>query len=165
MRAAMRFDYAELSAAGFPRRNAGNRRWREGAMSEQSNVQLVQEAYAAFGRGDIGGVLQTLSENIDWFIPGPADVVPFVGRRRGPREVATFFAALASTQTAERFEPLEFIASGNRVVVLGTQRWHVLSTGRTYEDDWVHLFTIESGKITTFAEYHDTAAEAAAHRY
>lgn len=97
--------------------------------------------------------------------PGPADVVPFVGRRRGPRDVATFFAALAATQTAERFEPLEFIASGKRVVVLGTQRWHVLSTGRTYEDDWVHVFTIESGKIAKFAEYHDTAAEAAAHRY
>ncbi|MCA8202630.1 hypothetical protein LGM71_16345 [Burkholderia sp. AU33545] len=54
--------------------------------------------------------------------------------------------------------------SGNRVVVLGTQRWHVHATGRTYDDDWVHLFTIESGKIATFVEYHDTEAEAAAHR-
>ncbi|KHK59744.1 ketosteroid isomerase [Burkholderia sp. A9] len=133
-------------------------------MSEQDNVQLVQQAYAAFGRADIEGILQTLSDSIDWFIPGPADVVPFVGRRQGRQEVAAFFTALASTQTAERFEPLEFIASGNRVVVLGTQRWRVHSTGRTYEDDWVHVATIEGGKIATFAEYHDTAAEAAAHR-
>ncbi|WP_269502299.1 nuclear transport factor 2 family protein [Burkholderia sp. IMCC1007] len=133
-------------------------------MSEQSNAQLVQQAYAAFGRADIGGVLQTLSEDVDWFIPGPTDIVPFVGRRHGPQEVAAFFESLASTQTAARFEPLEFIASGDKVVVLGAQRWHVHSTGCTYEDEWVHVFTIENGKITKFTEYHDTAAEAAAHR-
>lgn len=133
-------------------------------MNEQANVQLVQQAYAAFGRADIDGILQTLSDSVDWFIPGPADVVPFVGHRRGPQEVAAFFAALASTQTAERFEPLEFIASGNRVVVLGAQRWRVHSTGRTYEDDWVHLITVDGGKIAAFVEYHDTEAEASAHR-
>lgn len=133
-------------------------------MSEQSNVQLVQQAYAAFGRADIDSVLQTLSENIDWVIPGPTDIIPFAGARHGRQEVAAFFGILASTQTAERFEPLEFIASGDRVVVLGTQRWHVHSTGSTYEDEWAHVFTIENGNITKFTEYHDTAAEAAAHR-
>ncbi|MBN3779755.1 nuclear transport factor 2 family protein [Burkholderia sp. Ac-20345] len=133
-------------------------------MSEQSNLQLVQQAYAAFGRADIDGILRTLSQNVDWFIPGPTDIVPFVGRRHGPQEVATFFEILSSEQTAERFEPLEFIASGDRIVVLGTQRWHVHSTGSTYEDDWVHVFTIENGSITKFTEYHDTAAEAAAYR-
>ncbi|MGY6156278.1 nuclear transport factor 2 family protein [Paraburkholderia graminis] len=133
-------------------------------MSEQSNVQLVQQAYAAFGRADIDGVLQTLSENIDWFIPGPTDIIPFVGRRHGPQEVAAFLRTLASAQTAERFEPLEFIASGDRVVVLGMQRWHVHAAGSTYEDEWAHVFTTENGNITKFTEYHDTAAEAAAHR-
>ncbi|MET3244311.1 ketosteroid isomerase-like protein [Burkholderia sp. OAS925] len=64
-------------------------------MSEQSNVQLVQQAYAAFGRADIDGVLQTLSENVDWFIPGPTDIIPFVGRRHGPQEVAAFLGTLA----------------------------------------------------------------------
>ncbi|WP_260436612.1 nuclear transport factor 2 family protein [Burkholderia sp. Bp9004] len=67
--------------------------------------------------------------------------------------------ALACSAASRRL-----VCSGNRVVVLGTQRWHVHATGRTYEDDWVHLFTIESGKIATFVEYHDTEAEAAAHR-
>lgn len=44
------------------------------------------------------------------------------------------------------------------------QRWHVHTTGSTYEDEWAHVFTVENGKITKFTEYHDTAAEAAAHR-
>jgi ketosteroid isomerase-like protein len=133
-----------------------------GAMSEQQNVQLVQQAYDAFKRADIAGVLKTLTEDVDWFIPGPKEIIHFAGRRRGPQQVAEFFGALAQTQTAEQFEPREFIASQNKVVVLGLQRWRVNSTGRTYEDEWAHVFTIENGRITKFQEYHDTAAEAAA---
>jgi ketosteroid isomerase-like protein len=60
------------------------------------------------------------------------------------------------------FEPRDFVASQDKVVVLGAQRWKVKSTGITYEDEWAHVFTIENGRITKFQEYHDTAAEAAA---
>ncbi|MPW23444.1 ketosteroid isomerase [Paraburkholderia sp. CNPSo 3157] len=133
-------------------------------MSVQENVLLVQRAYDAFSKGDIEGVLITLAENVDWFIPGSTEIIPFAGRRHGPQEVGEFFSALAATQTAERFEPLDFIADQDKVVVLGVQRWRVASTGVTYEDEWAHVFTIENGRITKFTEYHDTAAEAAAHR-
>jgi ketosteroid isomerase-like protein len=80
-----------------------------------------------------------------------------------PQQVAQFFSALAQTQTAEMFEPREFIASQGKVVVLGAQRWRVNSTGSVYEDEWAHVFTILDGRITKFQEYYDTAAEAAAH--
>jgi uncharacterized protein len=130
-------------------------------MSEQQNVQLVRQAYDAFGRANIAGVLRTLSENVDWFIPGPEAIIRFAGRR--PQQVAESFSLLAETQTAELFEPREFIADQDKVDVLGTQRWRVKSTGRIYEDDWVHVFTIENGRIVKFEEYHDTATEAAAH--
>ncbi|SAL04365.1 RNA polymerase factor sigma-70 [Caballeronia calidae] len=133
-------------------------------MSEQQNVQLVQQAYAAFSKADIDGVLKTLAADVDWFIPGPTEIIPFAGKRHGPQEVAEFFSALAAVQTAERFEPLEFLASEDKVVVLGTQRWRVNATGVTYEDEWAHVFMVKNGRITKFKEYHDTAAEAAAHR-
>src|SRR6185312_13771060 len=94
---------------------------------------------------------------------GPEGTIPFAGRRRGPQEVAEFFNMLAQTQTPELFEPREFIASHDKVIVLGNQRWRVKSTGRVYGDDWAHVFTIENGAIVKFQEYHDTAAEAAAH--
>jgi len=132
-------------------------------MNTQQNIALVRQAYDAFAGADIAGVLQTLSENVDWFIPGPEAVVRFAGRRHGPQQVAEFFRLVDETQTAEVFEPREFMADKDKVVVLGTQRWRVKSTGRVYEDDWAHVFTIENGKITKFDEFHDTAAEAAAH--
>lgn len=133
-------------------------------MGAEENAQLVEKAYADFKRGNIPAILEALTEDVDWFIPGPTEVVPFAGRRRGPRQVGEFFTALAESQTAREFEPREFIAQGDKVVVLGYQRWTVHSTGRTYEDNWAHVFTMRNGKVAEFREYHDTHAEAAAHK-
>jgi hypothetical protein len=33
----------------------------------------------------------------------------------------------------------------------------VKSTGRTYEHDWVMVFTLRKGKIVRFRHYYDTA--------
>ena len=133
-------------------------------MSPQEHVQLVQKAYADFKQGNVGAILEALTEDVDWFIPGPTEAIPFVGRRIGPRQVGEFFADLAESQTAQQFEPREFISQGDKVVVLGHQQWTVKSTGRSYGDDWAHVFTIRNGKIAQFREYHDTHAEAAAHK-
>lgn len=125
-------------------------------MSEQQNVQIVREAYASFKQGNIPDVLEKLSEDIDWFLPGPPEIVPVLGRRRGRQQVAEFFRSLAEHQDIEEFEAREFIAQGDKVVVLGNQRWRVKSTGRRTGGDWAHVFTLGDGKITKFEEYFDT---------
>ncbi len=35
-------------------------------MSDQTNVDVVQQAYVAFGRGDIPAVLSFLTDDIEW---------------------------------------------------------------------------------------------------
>ena len=47
-------------------------------MSEQQNIQTVQSAYAAFKRGDIQGVLNTLTDEIEWHTPGEG-LIPQAG--------------------------------------------------------------------------------------
>jgi ketosteroid isomerase-like protein len=133
-------------------------------MSEQQNLLLVQEFCAAFERGDITGVLSTLADDVDWFIPGPKDIISFVGQRQGREQVAQFIAKLAEMQDAEQFEPREFIAQGDKVVAVGHYRWRIESTGHSYASDWVHVFAIHDGKISPFQEYLDTYAWAAAYR-
>src|SRR5262249_1200406 len=46
----------------------------------------VREFFAAFAQGNIQGVLDTMSDDVDWFIPGPA-IVPYAGKRHGRDEV------------------------------------------------------------------------------
>ena len=133
-------------------------------MSEQDNLQIVKEAYAAFKRGDIPAILNTLSDDVVWFLPGQTSLVPVAGERRGREEVGQFFAALDENQEVKEFEPQEFIAQGEKVVVLGQYRWRVKSTGREFSSDWVHVFTVRDGKVAGFKEYYDTDACADAYR-
>jgi len=127
-------------------------------MSEQDNVKVVKQAYEAFKRGDIQGVLNTMSEDVDWFSPGPSDVVPTAGRRHGREQVAKFFSTLESTEEIQQFEPQDFIAQGDKVVVTGRYRARIKPTGKTVESDWVHIHGFRGGKIVTFREFLDTAA-------
>ncbi|HEX8845339.1 MAG TPA: nuclear transport factor 2 family protein [Pyrinomonadaceae bacterium] len=133
-------------------------------MSEQENVQIVKEAYAAFMRGDIPAILNTLADSVVWFLPGPTDVIPVAGERRGREQVEEFFSILDETQEAQQFEPQEFIAQAEKVVVQGHYRWRIKSTGREAASDWVHVFTFRDGKVVEFREYYDTAAVAEAYR-
>ena len=133
-------------------------------MAEQENMQTVQEAYAAFGRGDIQGVLNTVADNVDWFMSGPTDIIPFAGQYKGRDQVAQFFAKLGEAEEVERFEPREFIAQGDKVIALGNYRGRIKSTGRINDIDWVHVFTLRDGKIVGFRQNYDTAATVETYR-
>ena len=127
-------------------------------MSEQDNVRTVQEAYAAFGRGDIAALLAMLDEGVEWVTPGPPEVMPTAGTRRGREGVAEFFSTLAETDDIEVFEPQEFIARGDKVVAIIKCRTRLKATGRAVDDELVHIFTVRDGRVTRFREYFDTAA-------
>lgn len=133
-------------------------------MAEQENMQVVQQAYDAFKRGDIQSVLNLMADDADWLHPGPPDAIPFAGQYRGRDGVAQFFAKLGGAEDVEHFEPQEFFASGDRVVVLGRYRGRIKATGRTDDVEWVHVFTVRGGKIVSHRQYSDTAAAVEAYR-
>lgn len=132
-------------------------------MKEQENIRTVQEIYAAFGRGDIPALLGAVADDVEWSIAGP-EVVPHAGKRRGRQEVAAFFPVLAETEEFLQFEPREYIAQGDQVVVLGFLQSRVKATGKTYDNEWAMVWTVQNGKVTRFRTYEDTAAEAAAYQ-
>ena len=133
-------------------------------MSEQHHVRLIQEFYAAFRRKDTFGVMNTLADDVGWFMPGRNDINHFVRQHHGPEQVTRFIARLTETEDADEFEPREFIAQGGRVVALGHFRWREKPTGQSYASDLVHVFTVHDGQVSNFREYLDTHAWAAAFR-
>jgi ketosteroid isomerase-like protein len=126
-------------------------------MSEAQNVEVVQDAYAAFGRGDIPGVLAALDDDVVWHpVYGVVSHVATSGVRRGNAAVGEFFKTLAETTTFESFQPREFIAQGEKVVVLG----HYVAktnTGSRVDSDWVTIFTLRNGEVVDFEEFSDSA--------
>jgi uncharacterized protein len=144
------------------RQNACAPNRKEATMSEK-NVAIVQQAYNNFKTGNIQGLLDLLSEDVRWQLP-EVEGVPLAGKRTGRDEVAEFFATVASDQEVLEFEPLESVAQGDKVVSLGNYKWRVKATGREFESDFVHVFTIRNGKIVAFREHFDSAVVAAAYQ-
>jgi ketosteroid isomerase-like protein len=130
-------------------------------MGVQENMQLVKDGYAAFARGDIQGLLALFAEDIEWVIPGAG--LPLAGTYRGKAGVASFFEKLALESEILAFEPREFVADGDRVLVIGWERGKVKATNRMFQADWVMAFTVRDGKVAKFHEYSDTQAIAEAY--
>ena len=134
---------------------------RDTVVRDQDNVKSVQNIFAAFGRGDIPAVLSALTADVEWTVSGP-QAVAFSGTRRGRDQVMQFFVTLGQTVEIQAFEPREFIAQGDAVVVIGMERLRFQATGRVGENHWVMVFTFQDGQVVRFREYDDTYVLAAA---
>ena len=130
---------------------------RSNELGARTNVDVVREAYEAVGRGDIPALLDLLTDDVEWTLQGPS-VIPFAGTRRGREGVIEFFSLLVETVEFQEFEPREFVAQDDTVVVLGFERNLVKPTGRTFEQEWAHVYLLRDGKIAKHQALEDTAA-------
>jgi ketosteroid isomerase-like protein len=125
-------------------------------MDEARNTKIVQDVYAAFGRGDIPAVLAVMDPGVEW-TPVIGSRVPTSGTRHGRDGVTEFFQHLGASLDFERFEPQESVAQRDKVVTLGHSIGRWKATGRSFETDWVMVFTLRNGLITRFMEFVDSA--------
>ncbi|MEZ4674167.1 MAG: hypothetical protein R2932_08000 [Caldilineaceae bacterium] len=63
-------------------------------MNSQQNIQVVQDLYTAFGRGDMATILDLLADDVDWFFNGRPQDVPFAGQRIGHTQMIEFLLSL-----------------------------------------------------------------------
>jgi hypothetical protein len=129
-------------------------------MSIEENVQIVKDFFAAIGRGDMRVVQALCAEDIEWIIPGKD--WPLAGTRRGYAGLADLFQTHSEKVETLFMETREFVAQGDRVLVVGFARGRILATNKTFEDDWIFAITVRNGKLTNIREYIDTQALARA---
>jgi ketosteroid isomerase-like protein len=125
-------------------------------MSEQQNLDVVRSLYAAFGRGDLEAIVAPLDPQVSWRTPGVPDL-PTAGLRQGIPAVREFFGLLLQTFDIVDFQPRDFLAAGDKVVVLGTSREGPKGGGTLVDFRWVHVFTFRNGKIVSFEEPADVS--------
>ena len=128
-------------------------------MSTEKNVQTVKDFFAAIGRGDKEGLLALIAEDIEWIIPG--EDWPLAGTHRGHAGLADLLQT-ASKSIETSTEPREFVAQGDRVLVVGFAKGKIKATNKTFEDHFVFAITVRDGKLTNIREYIDTQALARA---
>jgi uncharacterized protein len=129
-------------------------------MSIQENVQIVKDFFAAMGRGDRQGLLALSAEDIEWIIPG--EDWPLAGTHRGHAGLAALLQKVSDTVETSYPEPPEFVAQGDRVLVIGVATGKIKATNKPFKDYWVFAITVRNGKVTNIREYIDTQALARA---
>jgi uncharacterized protein len=129
-------------------------------MSIEENVQTVKDFFAAMGSGDKQGLLALSAEDIEWIIPG--EDWPLAGTHRGHAGLADVLQKASEMVETSFPEPPEFVAQGDRVLVVGFARGKIKATNRAFEDHFVFAITVRNGKLTNIREYVDTQALARA---
>ena len=124
------------------------------------NVQIVKDFFAAIGSGDKEGLLALSAENIEWIIPG--EDWPLAGTHRGHAGLAEVLRKASVEVEMTYPEPPEFVAQGDRVLVVGVATGKIKATNRAFKDNWVFSITVRKGKLTNIREYIDTQALARA---
>jgi uncharacterized protein len=126
-------------------------------MKMRAALDVVKEAYKAYGRGDLQALLEMVAEKTDWKFIGPVSL-PYAGLRTDRKQVADFFDALARADQTDVFEPREFIEAGEHVTVLGWTKVTARDTQKTFDSEWVQVVTVQDGEITRWRGFANTAA-------
>ncbi|MFI7118896.1 nuclear transport factor 2 family protein [Amycolatopsis sp. NPDC049868] len=128
----------------------------------ESSLQIVQNAWKAFGTYDPDRIAAVFTEDAEWLAPpGNATAVALggsghlVGRAVIVRFLAEDFRKVFVSDVAIEFRG--FHAAGETVVVEETMTAK-LADGSRYSNDYCFIFELRRGLIHRVREYMDTAA-------
>ena len=131
-------------------------------MAESLNTQLIRRLYAAMGQPTLDETLSLLTEDVEFIVPGTSGLGA-AGAWRGAEGVRECMRRLRAGQETESLEFLEFVSEGDHVVVRLHVKGRVVVTGKSFESDIIHFFTLRGGKVARLIDFFDTAALAAAY--
>jgi ketosteroid isomerase-like protein len=84
-------------------------------MSSEQNKASAEAAYRAFGEGDAAGAMKDMDDSVVWTTRGDNSLT---GTYNGKQEIGEMWGRLA--EKGLRTEPHDFVADGDKVVVLTT---------------------------------------------
>jgi ketosteroid isomerase-like protein len=129
-----------------------------------SNLRIVQQLYAAFSKHDIAAILAMISPDVEWGEP-PNPFNPAGGTRHGHAGFLEWVRIGREAEDILALEPKKFLLDRDSVAVVGYTKILAKPTNRTYETDFVHLFTLNGSKIVRFQEFFDTYIAGEAFRH
>jgi ketosteroid isomerase-like protein len=126
-------------------------------MSHTDNLELIRAAYQAFHDRDVTALLGTMAEDMEWVHPESMSAYGLGGTKVGHEGVRAFLAKVPTVLGGMKLHPVEFVQSGDRVVVFGVRDVTSLS-GHTEELEFVHSWTLRDGLAVRMEDVFDTVA-------
>jgi len=119
----------------------------------RSDVQVVQAAFEAFARGDLDAVVALSDAEI--VVRDPARTGATF---KGPAGLRRFFEEWLENWQEYRSEPVEFIETGDEILVPAKQTGRGKLSGIEIRQDIFQVFRVRDGKIVEYRIYADRDA-------
>ena len=121
-----------------------------------SPVEIIKEMYAAFGRGDVNGVMAHIADDVEWVAERPAEM-GFTGACHSKQQIVDrFFGGIAKEHGDPLLEMSEFVAQGDSVATFGRYS-ATLRNGQRVNSPVAHLFKLRDGKVVHYTNMLNTA--------
>jgi uncharacterized protein len=117
-----------------------------------TNAALIEGAYAAFARGDIGAVVDLVDDDVEWSSPA---TLPQGGRFHGKAGVGEFFQALGGAWSELTLDVESVSEAGTELVIGVVRAGGTLRDGGPSGYGATHVFSVRSAKVIRFREYVD----------
>jgi uncharacterized protein len=125
--------------------------------AKEKDVEIVQNLYAAFAKGDVPAVLQKFDPEIVWNEAENfpyADGNPYIGIQAVLEGV---FARLgAEWEYWNLTEQTYYEANSGEIIVTGRYKAKNKMTSKEINVQFVHIWTLNDGLVTDFQQYADT---------
>lgn len=125
-------------------------------MDAQSNKDLIRAILGEIVQGSAETLFSSISDEIVWEIPNPDNKLPLKEVYKGREGTEELFSSLGELSEVIEFDPQEFIAEGDTVVVIVHEKSRSKSTGEHFEQDMAQVWTVQDGKITRCRLFEDT---------
>ena len=121
-------------------------------MTTQDNKNLVTEFFDQFSKGNIDDAFAKVSDTATWWVPGD---LPFSGTKSKAEYLQVVGSIQQGFPNGLQLNATAMIAEGDQVAVeVESSGDHV--NGKTYNNKYHFLITIENGQISFVKEYMDT---------
>jgi uncharacterized protein len=128
-------------------------------MSREERLQAVEGLHAREeGLLARTSLFDLLANDVEWFVLGSTELLPWAGVFRGRDGVADWMQTLDEHLHYEKFKPVEFFADGDTVIEVVAAGGRARATGRTFESEVVRIWTFRGAQVVRVRSFYDTGA-------
>ncbi|EJW21212.1 hypothetical protein IMCC14465_10080 [alpha proteobacterium IMCC14465] len=122
------------------------------------NRDIVKSFYGSISGGDAETLEKLLDENFELIVPTAGGVLSgrYIGKARFLADIIGTVFGCVTPEDIVFCKNVEIIcAEGDKVVAIA-QNDGVASSGKTYNQVYAHILTVQNGKLTQLIEFFDT---------
>lgn len=117
---------------------------------DQTTKATVIGYFTALQTRDIEKVTAFFAATVDWYIPGPEHLAPWLGKRTTKEEIAAFFELLWSQTNAISGNIDQLVINGNVALTSGTFSTLMLKTNQVFDSIFFTEIVVENNLIVKY---------------